>query len=159
MEYLIVGTPSQCNIYPGLSASQSAVLLRAAVCFIAIPVRPDDLKAVLRICLHLTRTSTLAALFAELGGIKLLLALKQSSFFPGFSSLTGLLVSNVMGVSTPAPTQIKDIINDLLGFLVQLDPDEPDHPSCVESNLSCGTVSSQSSNNNSLKCQNMTPLW
>ena len=152
MEYFILGTPLKCNTYPGLNASQSQVLLRAAVRFIAVPVGPDDLKAVLKICLRLTRTLTQAILFAELGGIKLLMALKQSSFFPGFSSLTSLLVSNMMDVSTQTNTLTegtKDLIKDLLGFLVQLDPDEPDiseHTYCVASNTSCGNVSSQSSN-------------
>ena len=50
----------------------------------------------MRLCLRLTRTFREAALFAELGGIKLLLALTQASSFAGFSSLASLLVRHVL---------------------------------------------------------------
>ena len=63
---------------------------------IAVPVEPDALNAILRLCLRLTRTFKEAALFAELGGIKLLLALTQASSFSGFSSLASLLVRHVL---------------------------------------------------------------
>jgi len=80
----------------GLSSGQSQALLRAAVGLIAVPVEPDALNAILRLCLRLTRTFSHATLFAELGGIKLLLSLKQSSSFSGFSSLASLLVRHVL---------------------------------------------------------------
>jgi hypothetical protein len=44
---------------------------------IAVPVEPDALNAIMRLCLRLTRDWQLAAMFAELGGIRLLLALTQ----------------------------------------------------------------------------------
>merc|ERR1719305_1076253 len=80
----------------GLTPDQSSALLRAAVGLISIPVEPDALNAILRLCLRLTRTFKEAALFAELGGIKLLLALTQASSFSGFSSLASLLVRHVL---------------------------------------------------------------
>merc|ERR1719341_942765 len=80
----------------GLSPDQSSALLRAAVGLISIPVEPDALNAILRLCLRLTRTFKQATLFAELGGIKLLLGLTQVSCFSGFSSLASLLVRHVL---------------------------------------------------------------
>ncbi len=44
---------------------------------IAVPVEPDALNAIMRLCLRLTRNWELAAMFADLGGIRLLLALTQ----------------------------------------------------------------------------------
>eukprot|EP00092_Neocalanus_flemingeri_P041280 GFUD01044951.1.p1 GENE.GFUD01044951.1~~GFUD01044951.1.p1 ORF type:complete len:4316 (+),score=1501.53 GFUD01044951.1:136-13083(+) len=80
----------------GLTPEQSQGLLRAAVGLISVPVEPDALNAILRLCLRLTRTFAQATLFAELGGIKLLLALTQASSFSGFSSLASLLVRHVL---------------------------------------------------------------
>merc|ERR550532_1890940 len=80
----------------GLTPDQSTALLRAAVGLISIPVEPDALSAILRLCLRLTRTFNQATLFAELGGIKLLLGLTQVSCFSGFSSLASLLVRHVL---------------------------------------------------------------
>ena len=80
----------------GLTPDQSSALLRAAVGLISIPVEPDALNAILRLCLRLTRTFNQATLFAELGGIKLLLGLTQVSCFSGFSSLASLLVRHVL---------------------------------------------------------------
>ena len=103
----------QCS---GLSREQSEALLRAAVGLIAVPVEPDALNAILRLCLRLTRTFHEAALFAELGGIKLLLALTQASSFAGFSSLASLLVRHVL-----EDEQVR-----LLYFIVpQIDPSVP----------------------------------
>jgi len=91
-------SPPQHRTYKcsGLTTAQSQALLRAAVGLIAVPVEPDALNAILRLCLRLTRTFSQATLFAELGGIKLLLALKQTSSFSGFSSLASLLVRHVL---------------------------------------------------------------
>merc|ERR1719187_2866380 len=80
----------------GLTPDQSSAVLRAAVGLISIPVEPDALNAILRLCLRLTRTFNQATLFAELGGIKLLLGLTQVSCFSGFSSLASLLVRHVL---------------------------------------------------------------
>ena len=55
-------------------------LSAAAHSLIAVPVEPDALNAIMRLCLRLTRSWELAAMFADLGGIRLLLALTQVSF-------------------------------------------------------------------------------
>lgn len=83
-------------ICTGLSQESSVTLLRACVNMIAVPVEPDALNAIMRLSLRLTRDFDLAAMFAELGGIKLLLGLKQTSSFTGFSSLASLLVRHVL---------------------------------------------------------------
>ena len=80
----------------GLSSDACVRLLRACVNMIAVPVEPDALNAIMRLSLRLTRDFELAAMFAELGGIKLLLGLTQSSSFTGFSSLASLLVRHVL---------------------------------------------------------------
>jgi hypothetical protein len=49
------------------------------ISLIGVPVEPDALNAIMRLCLRLTRCWELAAMFAELGGIRLLLALTQVS--------------------------------------------------------------------------------
>ena len=85
--------PYSCT---GLTPDQASTLLRAAVGLIAIPVEPDALNAILRMCLRLTRQFNQATLFAELGGIRLLLGLTQLSAFSGFSSLASLLVRHVL---------------------------------------------------------------
>ena len=61
----------------GLSHDDSVNLLRACVNMINIPVEPDALNAIMRLSLRLTRDFELAAMFAEMGGIKLLLGLTQ----------------------------------------------------------------------------------
>ena len=80
----------------GLPQASCVRLLRACVHLIGLPVEPDALNAIMRLCLRLTREFDLAAQFAELGGIRLLLGLKQSSSFTGFTSLASLLVRHVL---------------------------------------------------------------
>jgi len=80
----------------GLQREECLNLLRACVSMIAVPVEPDALNAIMRLSLRLTRDFELAAMFAELGGIKLLLGLTQMSSFTGFSSLASLLVRHVL---------------------------------------------------------------
>ena len=67
----------------GLPQHSCVRLLRACVHLIGLPVEPDALNAIMRLCLRLTREFDLAAQFAELGGIRLLLSLKQTSSFTG----------------------------------------------------------------------------
>ena len=76
--------PYSCT---GLTTDQAITLLRAAVGLISIPAEPDILNAILRLCLRLTRQSTL---FAELGDLRLLLGLTQLSAFSFLASLLQL---------------------------------------------------------------------
>jgi len=80
----------------GLSAKDRTALLEACVALIEVPVEPDALNAVLRLCLRLTQSFDQAVLFAKLGGVKMLLGLTQASNFTGFASLATLLIRHVM---------------------------------------------------------------
>ena len=56
----------------------------------------EALNAILQLYLWLMSTFSEATLFAELGGIKLLLGLTQMSCFSGFSFLASLLVRHLL---------------------------------------------------------------
>ncbi len=80
----------------GLSSSERMALLKACVALVDVPVDPDALNAVLRLCLRLTQDFDQAVLFTQLGGVKMLLNLTQSSNFTGFTSLATLLIRHVL---------------------------------------------------------------
>lgn len=61
-----------------------------------MPVDPDTLHAVMRLCLRLTRNHCHAIQFAAKGGIGLLINLTQVSSFTGFTSLTTLLIRHIL---------------------------------------------------------------
>lgn len=84
------------KVVPGLQSDQRAALVRACVGFMNVPVEPDTLHAVMRLCLRLTRQYEHASLFAELGGVKAILQLTQASAFTGFNSLATLIVRHVL---------------------------------------------------------------
>ena len=52
-----------------------------------LPVDAYALNAILRLLLRLTRTFDYAVIFAQMGGVKMLLDLTQASSFSGFFSL------------------------------------------------------------------------
>ncbi|XP_028966633.1 E3 ubiquitin-protein ligase HUWE1 [Galendromus occidentalis] len=81
----------------GLRPGQKELVIRSCVQLISTPVDAHTLQAILRLSLNLTRGHAEATLFAELGGIKSLLALDGSACaFPGFTSLVTLVVRHVM---------------------------------------------------------------
>lgn len=84
------------KVVPGLTSANCSALIRACVGFISIPVEPDTLHAVMRLCLRLTRDYEQAQLFANLGGVKAILKLTQVSAFTGFNSLATLIVRHVL---------------------------------------------------------------
>ncbi|CAH1264453.1 HUWE1 [Branchiostoma lanceolatum] len=84
------------RLIKGLASEQISTLVRACVGLIGIPVDPDTLHAVMRLCLRCTREHQHALQFADLGGTKLLLDLKQSSAFTGFNGLATLLIRHVL---------------------------------------------------------------
>ena len=61
-----------------------------------VPVEPESLHAVMRVCLRLTRDYKIAVIFAHYGGVHMLLKLNQSSGFPGFLPLSNLLIRHVI---------------------------------------------------------------
>ncbi|XP_066283508.1 E3 ubiquitin-protein ligase HUWE1-like [Branchiostoma lanceolatum] len=84
------------RLIKGLASEQISTLVRACVGLVGIPVDPDTLHAVMRLCLRCTREHQHALQFADLGGTKLLLDLKQSSAFTGFNGLATLLIRHVL---------------------------------------------------------------
>lgn len=68
---------------------------RSCIGLIGVPVEPDALHAVLRLCLRFTRNHQHALMFSELGGPRLLLSLTQRSSFNGFPLLATLLLRHI----------------------------------------------------------------
>ncbi|XP_022080949.1 E3 ubiquitin-protein ligase HUWE1-like [Acanthaster planci] len=79
----------------GLDMDHIITIIRSCVGLISLPVEPDTLHAVMRVCLRFTRNHQVALLFAELGGPRMLLSLKTSSSFNGFSYLATILIRHV----------------------------------------------------------------
>ena len=79
-----------------LTDGQCSEILSACVGLLAAGVDADTLQAVLRLCLRLTRQHSMAVRFAQLGGIRHLLALKQASSFTGLNTLATFLVRHTM---------------------------------------------------------------
>ncbi|KAI1287400.1 E3 ubiquitin-protein ligase HUWE1 [Halotydeus destructor] len=84
------------KVVENLQPLYAASLIRACVGFINIPVEPDTLHAVMRLCLRLTRSYENAAMFAEVGGVKAILQLTQASAFTGFNSLASLIIRHIL---------------------------------------------------------------
>ncbi len=90
-------TAKEPDIVPirGLEADRITTVVRSCVGLISLPVEPDTLHAVMRVCLRFTRDHKMALLFAELGGPRMLLTLNTSSSFNGFSYLATILIRHV----------------------------------------------------------------
>lgn len=81
----------------GLEYECKSLIMRMCVNLIPLPfVDRDTLHAILRICLRFTRNFRLARVFAQVGGVKLLLEVKQASAFTGFVTLATLLIRHVL---------------------------------------------------------------
>ena len=72
-----------------LGDEDCSTLLHACVGLMGLPVDAYALNAILRLLLRLTRTFDYAVIFAQMGGVKMLLDLTQASSFSGFFSLVG----------------------------------------------------------------------
>ena len=70
-----------------LGDEDCSTLLHACVGLMGLPVDAYALNAILRLLLRLTRTFDYAVIFAQMGGVKMLLDLTQASSFSGFFSL------------------------------------------------------------------------
>lgn len=79
-----------------LTSKLSKTLIETMVSLIKLPIDPDTLHAVLRLCLRLSRSHENSCLFAELGGITTLLNLSRSSQFVGVVSMTTLIIRHVI---------------------------------------------------------------
>lgn len=81
---------------PKLREHQSKTLVRVCVGFMQLPIDPNSLQAVMRLAFRLTRDYELAVMFAEMGGIRALQNLPESSQFSGFVSLATLIIRHVL---------------------------------------------------------------
>ena len=82
--------PKKANSLPNLKKlgdEDCSTLLHACVGLMGLPVDAYALNAILRLLLRLTRTFDYAVIFAQMGGVKMLLDLTQASSFSGFFSL------------------------------------------------------------------------
>lgn len=80
----------------GLSEECCVTIVRTCVNLMKLPIDRDTLHAVMRICLRLTRDFRCARIFAEQGGVRLLLEMTQASSFTGFVTLATLLIRHVI---------------------------------------------------------------
>lgn len=69
---------------------------RCCTRLISIPVSPNTLQAVLKLCLRLTQEHKYAVQFVEQGGARALLLLTQDSAVAGFATLATLLLRHVL---------------------------------------------------------------
>ena len=89
-------TETSDTIVSALEQRHCQSLITTLVGLINIPVEADTLHAVMRLSLRLTRNYEIAALFAELGGVRAILQLTQVSAFTGFTSLATLIIRHVL---------------------------------------------------------------
>lgn len=104
------------RILSGLVPDQISSLIRCAVYLIGLPVDSDALHALLRLVLRLTREHQYAMMFAELGGVKLLLGLTQISTFQGFTSLVALILRHVLEDASTMRTTLQKVSSNLQIF-------------------------------------------
>lgn len=88
--------PIQMNTIKRLTPEQCEKLVSICVTLLRVPLEPDSLHAVLRLCLRLTRKHNNAVLFATMNGPKILLSLTEPYTFTGFTSLTALLFRHIL---------------------------------------------------------------
>ncbi|XP_015767939.1 PREDICTED: E3 ubiquitin-protein ligase HUWE1-like [Acropora digitifera] len=79
-----------------LNDEQKSLIVRCCTGFIGIPVSPNTLQAVLKLCLRLTQEHKLAVQFVDQGGARALLVLTQDSAVSGFTTLATLLLRHVL---------------------------------------------------------------
>ncbi|GIX92131.1 e3 ubiquitin-protein ligase HUWE1 [Caerostris darwini] len=88
--------PYQIKVIKRLKANQCRNLVRFCVMLMKVPLDPDTLHAVMRLCLRLTRKHCNAVMFAIMEGPKTLLSLTQPYSFIGYTSLTTLLFRHIL---------------------------------------------------------------
>lgn len=96
-----------------LSYEDCASIIKACVQLLSIPVNNDALHAAMRVCLRLTRDFKLASLFAELGGVRMLLDLTQTSSFNAFLQLCTLIIRHVMEESTTLSLAMEKVLRSM----------------------------------------------
>lgn len=101
---------SSIPIVPKLREHQSKTLIRVCVGFMQLPIDPNSLQAVMRLSFRLTREYELAVMFAEMGGIRALQNLPESSQFAGFVSLATLIIRHVLEEPTVLHQTMEKVI-------------------------------------------------
>lgn len=96
-----------------LSFDDCASIIRSCVQLLSIPVDRDALHAAMRVCLRLTRDFKLASIFAELGGVRMLLDLTQNSAFNGFLQLCTLIIRHVMEEPTTLSLAMEKVLRSM----------------------------------------------
>ncbi|XP_044741696.1 E3 ubiquitin-protein ligase HUWE1 isoform X4 [Chrysoperla carnea] len=83
------------RIVKGIDQAKTRLVTRSCVRLMRLPLDIETLHAVMRVLLRYTRDFENAKLFAEEGGIRLLLDLTLASNFTGFESIATLLIRHV----------------------------------------------------------------
>jgi len=97
-------------IVPCLREHQAKTLIRICVGFMQSPIDANSLQAVMRLSFRLTRDYELAVLFAEMGGIRALQNLPETSQFTGFVSLATLIIRHVLEEPTVLHQTMEKVI-------------------------------------------------
>lgn len=97
-------------IVPRLGEHHAKTLIRVSVGFMQLPIDPNSLQAVMRLSFRLTRNYELAVLFAEMGGVRALQSLPESSQFSGFVSLATLIIRHVLEEPTVLNQTMEKVI-------------------------------------------------
>ena len=111
------GTSAKFPSLKKLTDEDCSTLLNACVSLMGISVDADALNAILRLLLRLTRDFEQAVVFAQLGGVKMLLDLTHASSFSGFSSLATLLIKHVMEDPQTLRQTIEKVVSSLFTFV------------------------------------------
>ncbi|KAK5639592.1 hypothetical protein RI129_012084 [Pyrocoelia pectoralis] len=82
----------RCLPVPLIADRLSADIVQTIVRMLHYPIEKDLVHAIMRLCLRLTRDYDTAKTFANGGGIRALLRMRQTSSFNGYSSLATILI-------------------------------------------------------------------
>ena len=93
-----------------LDEKQCHTIIEALVNFMQLPIDSDSLNANIRLVLRLTRNYGNACFFVEKNGISHLLKIPQFSVFPGFVSMSTLIIRHIMEDSLSLKTSMDKII-------------------------------------------------
>ncbi|XP_031335949.1 E3 ubiquitin-protein ligase HUWE1-like isoform X2 [Photinus pyralis] len=86
----------RCLPVPVLTDRLSSEIVQTIVRMLHYPIEKDLVHAIMRLCLRLTRNYDTAKTFANGGGIRALLKMRQTSSFNGYSSLATILIRHAL---------------------------------------------------------------
>lgn len=97
-------------LVPRLREHQTKILIRVCVALMQLPIDSNSSQAVMRLSFRLTRNYDLAVMFAEMGGIRALQNLVETSQFNGFVSLATLIIRHVIEEPTVLHQTMEKVI-------------------------------------------------